>query len=102
MHVQTSHHVDAGEQDADGIYEYYYEYDVTVFSEDGQSLVVRSYIDTPHEAHFLRAEVGSYRRLLTDSDMRSALAVEAIAHLRAQGKTEINWLSGRRNGYEPV
>jgi hypothetical protein len=102
MQVQTTRHVDAGEPDADGFYDYYYEYDVTVFSAGSLSLVARSYTDAPHEAHFLRIEAGSRHRQLTDEDMKSPLVIEATTYLRAQGKSDINWLSGRGNGYEAV
>lgn len=102
MHVHISHHVDASEQDADGFYEYYYEYDILVFSENESSLVARSYIDKPNEAHFLRVEVEDERRALTENDMKSTLLAESVAYLREHGKTEVNWLSGRGNGYEPV
>ena len=102
MQVRTTRHVDASEPDADGLYDYYYEYDVTVFSTESLSLVARSYTDAPHEAHFLRAETGSGHRQLTEEDMKSSLVVEATAYLRAQGKSEINWLSGRGNGYEKI
>jgi hypothetical protein len=102
MHVHTSHHVDASEQDSEGFYDYYYEYNILVFSEGEVSLVARSYIDKPGEVHFLRIEAHGERRRLTQSDMNGTLAVESVAYLREHGKTEINWLSGRGNGYQSV
>jgi hypothetical protein len=100
MQVQTSHLVDASPQGADGLYDYHYEYDIIVFSNGGVSLVARSYTDAPHEAHFLRVECDSERRPLVEEDLKNALATEAVAYLRVQGKSEIKWLSGRDNGYE--
>jgi hypothetical protein len=102
MQVRTTHHVDASEPGADGLCDSYYEYDITVFAAEDLSLVARSYTNASHEAHFLRAESGSEHRQLTDKDMKSPLVVEATAYLRAQGKSEINWLSGRGIGYELV
>ena len=46
MQVEFSHHIDASEADAEGFYEYYYEYDIYRFTLGGLSLVVRSYSDT--------------------------------------------------------
>ncbi|MBP6295259.1 MAG: hypothetical protein KA366_06015 [Hydromonas sp.] len=102
MLVHISHNVEASEQDAEGFYDYYYEYDILVFSEGEVSLVARSYIDKPDEVHFLRLEAIGEHRLLTERDMKSTLLIESVAYLRRNGKTEINWLSGRGNGYQPV
>ena len=41
MQVEFSHHIDASEADAEGFYEYYYEYDIYCFTLGGLSLVVR-------------------------------------------------------------
>lgn len=99
MQVDTSRHLDADESQPDGLC---YEYDLLVFREGEKSLVARSYSDRPSEAHFLRAELNSEPRLLTQSDIRGPLAAQAIAHLQSLGKTEINWLSGVGDGYESV
>ena len=102
MKIEQTHHVDASEPDARGRYEYYYAYDLFVFSEAGVAVVARSYSDTPGEAHFLRIEVGAASELLQRDDFRRPLVIAAIKHLRALGKHELSWLSGRGNGYEPV
>jgi hypothetical protein len=102
MQVNTSHHVDAGKQNAEGLYDYYYEYDILVFSDGDLSMIARSYMDTPLEAHFLKVELNAEQRQLTDTDLNCKLFAESVAYLLAHGKTEINWLSGRGNGYEPV
>lgn len=102
MHVECVRETDASEPDADGMYEYHYEYDVYRFSEEGVCFVARSYTDMPDEAHFLGAEwSGRYRRL-DEADLRHPLFLAAAAHLRGIGKVQLNWLSGRGNGYEPV
>lgn len=102
MHVEQTHHIDAGEPDARGMYVYYYEYDLYSFSEADVAVVARSYRDTPAEAHFLRIEIDGAPRLLHNDDFQRPLVVAATQHLRALGKRELNWLSGRGNGYEPV
>ena len=100
MRIQSSHHIDSGERQPDGSDDFFYEYDLLVFGDGEQTLVARSYSDTPSEVHFLRIEVRSRARALRQSDFRDALTAEAIRHLRTLGKTEINWLGGGR--YVPV
>ena len=101
MNVETTHHVDASEPDANGMYEYRYEYDVFSFSDGRVALVARSY-NNEVEAHFLRLEVDGAPRLLTRADLKLPLFASAAEYLRSLGKEQINWLSGRGNGYEPV
>lgn len=101
MIVETTHHVDASEPDANGMYEYRYEYDVFSFSDGRVALVARSY-NNEAEAHFLRIEVDGAPRLLTRADLKLPLFANAAEDLRSLGKEQINWLSGRGNGYEPV
>lgn len=102
MQIECSHHVDASEPDADGSYDYYYEYDFYRFAEEGRRLFARSYTDSAEEAHFLSMEVGEVSRLLTDNDLVHPLFLAACAYLRREGKTQLTWLSGRGNGYEDV
>lgn len=102
MHVECNHYVDASEPDSRGMYAYYYEYDLFSFSEADVVVVARSYHDTPKEAHFLRIEIDGSSRLMQKLDFQRPLVVAAIQHLHALGKQELNWLSGRGNGYDPV
>jgi hypothetical protein len=101
MNVETTHHVDASEPDANGMYEYRYEYDLFSFSDGRLTLVARSYTNEA-EAHFLRIEADGQSRLLTRANLKLPLFASAVEHLRGLGKKDINWLSGRGNGYEPV
>lgn len=102
MNVVVTHHIDASDGNVQGSYDYYYEYDVYRFSELGETLVARSYADTPDEAHFLRWESHGNVRLLRDCDLKSALFAQAVTHLRRAGKKTLSRLSGRGDGYEPV
>ncbi len=102
MQIECTHHIDASEPDADGAYDYYYEYDFYRFSDDGICLFARSYADSADEAHFLNMEVGEVSRLLMDDDLTHPLFVSACDYLRREGKMHLNWLSGRGNGYEAV
>ena len=102
MDVTVTHHVDASEPDAQGAYEYYYEYDLYRFGDGGNALIARSYTGTGDEAHFLSIELRGVARLLRAADLKTPLFADAAAHLRAAGKLKLSWLSGRGNGYEPV
>jgi len=102
MEVRTSHHVDASERDQNGAYDYYYEYDLFQFADSTSCLLARSYVYEPNEAHFLRTEIDNRPRLLTEEDLGTALFFAAVAHLRGLGKSQINWLSGRGDGYEAL
>lgn len=103
MLVETSHHIDAGEQDADGLYDYYYEYDVYRFIDGEATLVARSYLDEPDAAHLLRIEEAGVGRLLAQADLARPLVSQALDHLRQLGKRKLSWLSGRGDtGYETI
>jgi hypothetical protein len=94
MTTAVSRHIDAGTRDADGYYDYYYEYDLFEYSLGSRMLLARSYTDTPAEAHFLTIrEGGAEARTLTRADTRSALFRQAARDLRARGKTELTWLA---------
>lgn len=102
MDVAITHHIDASEPDAQGAYDYYYEYDLYRFSDGENALIARSYTDTGDEAHFLSIELRGDARRLLEADLKMPLFADAAAHLRAAGKHKLSWLSGRGNGYEPV
>ena len=104
MRVSVDHYVDASDTDADGMHEWYYEYDVYRFSQGGRSFVARAYTDEPEKAAFLSCEVKIFgfrrRRLLGPADIRSSLFAAALAHLRRLGMTTIDRLT--KAGYVPV
>jgi hypothetical protein len=102
MQIECSHHIDASDPDDQGMYEYYYEYDLYRFSEGDNCLVARSYYDEPEEAHFLRMEIDGQARLLADSDLKTQLFNDSTKYLRELGKKRLMWLSGQHNGYQPV
>ncbi len=102
MHVECTRHIDASGPDETGMYEYYYEYDIYRFTDGPICFVARSYTDEPDEAHFLRVEIDGRPRSIIDSDLMYPLFLSAQAHLRADGKAHLRWLSGRGDGYEPV
>ncbi len=99
MKVECIHKIDSSEPDKNGMYEYYYEYDIYTFSYQDQVLVARSYIDDPQEAHFLSIEKGGENLLLCKNDLQCELATQAKSYLADLGKSELNWLSGEGDGY---
>lgn len=102
MQIERTRHIDASEQDASDGYDYYYEYDLYCFTDGAVSLTARSYVDEPHEAHFLSVEEQGRPRTLVDADLKRPLFELAESHLRSEGKTHLRWLSGRGDGYEPI
>ena len=74
MQVECSHHIDASEADAEGFYEYYYEYDIYRFMLGSLSLVVRSYSDTCEQASVLRLEEAGKSRPLQPRICRGLLS----------------------------
>ena len=100
MHVEITHHIDCDKENADGLHEWHYEYDLFRFSEGTFTLVARSYTDTPEEAHFIRLEKEGQRVSLTETALQTPLAEEATRHLQSLRKAKVNWLSP--TGYFPV
>lgn len=105
MRVSVDRHVDASDTDADGLHDWYYEYDVYRFSRGGRSFVARVYTDEPEKTAFLSCELKIFgfrrHRLLSDADLRSSLFKAAVAHLRALGMTSFDRLT-ETDGYVPV
>ena len=102
MRVLHEHCLDA--IDIDTEFEESYEYDVYTFSNESNSIVVRSYIAEPKEAHFLRIEVNGKPRPLELQDFQNVLLKDAAEYLAKLGKSNLNWLdrSNTNNGYSKV
>ncbi|MSS75767.1 MAG: hypothetical protein EXR90_02455 [Methyloglobulus sp.] len=64
MHIEKTHHVDASEPDADGLYEWRYEYDLYSFSDVSIFVVARTYVSEPDAVYFLHIEQDTLRRAL--------------------------------------
>ncbi len=102
MEIRKSHHIDSSEPDENGLYEYRYEYDLYEFSEPGLCYVVRSYNDTPQEAHFLRKEIKGLSETLTENDLKNHLFQSAVQELKKEGKKEIRFLSSKSGDYAHI
>jgi hypothetical protein len=85
--VTIEHFLDAGKQDANGDWDYFYEGDLFTFSADADNgranLRARIYTDTPQRASFIEQR----EKLET-----SPLTVEAVTYLRNHGATQIHCL----------
>lgn len=85
--VVVDHFLDAGEQDANGNWDYFYEGDLYTFTEDMSrdraSLKARIYSDSLSRASFIESRTKLETSPLTD---------EAVAYLRNCGVTEISCL----------
>lgn len=102
MNVEVSHHIDASDPEADGSYDYYYEYDVYTFSDGSFSYFVRSYVDQPERAAFMSGLKGTRGFHLEARHLRTRLFADAVAYLHLAGKTDLNWLSKRKGDYLPI
>jgi hypothetical protein len=102
MEVRKSRHVDCSEPDAEGFFDYHYEYDIYEFIEGDVCVVARSYTDEPHEAHFLSRAVAGKRFLLAMADLKRPLFRSAIGVLEQEGKTQIRYLDEKHSAYLPV
>lgn len=100
MHVEKTHHVDASEPNADGLYEWRYEYDLYSFSHASISMVARTYVSELDAVYFLRIEQGTLRRGITPKEFSLPVFREAVAYLRDAGFRRVEWLG--ESGYEPV
>ncbi|MEL7363085.1 MAG: hypothetical protein AAFN13_13510, partial [Bacteroidota bacterium] len=97
--VVRQHCVEASAPDADGFYEYYYDYDRYELTAGDDVLTARTYRDSD-SGHLLSVVQQGARRSLEPADLTTPLAAEALARLRAQGKTRLQWFDGR--AYVPI
>ena len=103
LHVEKNYYEDIGPRDPNGRPMFAYRYYLFRFTcNDGETLVARSYLDNPSEAHFLRLETVAPHRPIDAADFRRPLFIDAVEYLRKQGKDNITWLSFDAQGYVPV
>ena len=85
--VVVDHFLDAGEQDANGNWDYFYEGDLYTFTDDTNGdrpfLKARIYSDSPSRASFIESRTKLETSPLTDA---------AVAYLHNCGATEISCL----------
>lgn len=102
MQVQCSHHIDASDPDANGDYEYYYEYDIFLFSEGELTLQARSYSDESRSVSLMGLKQAGKHRTLEYKDLQRPLVQQAVDYMRNAGKTEVRWFNLQYARYEPV
>lgn len=98
MDVNITQKVDKGEREANGKYDFYYEFEVFEFSESDLCYVARSYKDESSEAHFLRKKISGKVGQIKSNDLKAPLFLEATKYLRQKGKTTLKYLGDK--GYE--
>lgn len=102
MEVTKIRHIDSDEPDENGLLSYYYEYDIYEFMQGELCFVARSYTDTPQEAHFLKKEAHGQHHMLNMQDFSHPLMLLAVESLKADGKSEIKYLSQEAGNYLPI
>lgn len=104
MEIVKERFQDAGEQNKEGYYDYYYAGFYFNFKEDKEAFVVRQYEDTPEEASFLSYSVKGKRKWehhrFEAIPCGNALFCEAVRHLvEKEGVRHVKILL---NGYTSV
>ena len=95
--VKKEHFVDKGDQNKDGSYGYYYEYDIYDFCKSKICYSVRAYTDTPEEASFM----SSKNNYISINDFSEPLFIYSYFYLKEkEGKTKIKYLTG--SGYKEI
>ncbi len=97
VEVKKEHFIDKGDQDTDGSYGYYYEYDIYDFCKNKFCYSVRAYTDTPEEASFM----SSSKDYISTNDFSDPLFIHSYYYLKEkEGKTKIDYLTGA--GYKEI
>ena len=91
LRVSSEHIVDHHAPTRPGDIGYHYDYVLYRFKQNGRELLARSYADTTEWVSLLTLRVDGAMRPLVEADLRDGLAVNALAHLKALGKTEFSW-----------
>jgi hypothetical protein len=100
MNVDKSHHIDKSEPDANGLYEYYYDYHLYEFTEGDFTLIARRYTNES-EAHFLGLERAGEKAFLSKSILNEPLLHQAIEYLKKEGTNAFSYLD-EREGYVEI
>jgi hypothetical protein len=101
MEIHSERFEDASEQDADGLYDYFYSGTLFTFRGAEHGYVARQYEDDTSKASFLSGLIGESRTMLSSIPYDDELFREAVAHLVINaGASKICALVG--SGYAPV
>jgi len=100
MNVDKSHHIDKSEPDANGMYEYYYDYHLYEFSQDDFKLTARRYTNES-EAHFLGLVSAGEKAFLSKSILNKPLLHLAMEYLKNEGTRTFSYLD-ESEGYVEI
>jgi hypothetical protein len=99
MKINKTHHIGKSEPDENGMYDFYYDYQIYEFSEGKIMLVARSY-KGDNEAHFLRKEIDGEKAFINQTDLESPLLSSAVEYLKNEGIETVSYLG--QKGYVHV
>ena len=94
-HVKHQHCVDSGRG-------FRYEYEVYHITSEGITLIARSYMRDPKEAHILRKVINGVAQEIVSNDVETAAFRRAAAYLRERGISRLRYLSLTEEGYVDV
>ncbi len=100
MKTSEEHIIDASDQDENGFYEYYYEYDKYEFAFNKLTLIAKSYKDEDDEASFFASVVNGKREMVLNEHISSPEMEQAVRYLQAKGKNKFTVLT--EQGYIPI
>jgi len=100
MNVDKSHHIDKSEPDANGMYEYYYDYYLYEFTQGALKLTARRYANES-DAHFLGFENAGEKVFLSKRRLNEPLLLQAIDYLQSEGTRAFSYLD-ESEGYVEI
>ncbi|MDJ0758290.1 MAG: hypothetical protein QNJ19_02785 [Woeseiaceae bacterium] len=104
IEVTRSKGVDKMGPDEDGLYEFYYDFELFEFRSGSRVVHGRAYADQENEASLIAIYEDGERRLMSVSDLQADLGRAAIRYFKNIGKTDIKWLDpdNKVTGYSPI
>jgi len=102
MKVSCKHQIDASERDENGLYDWYYEYDLYEFQIGPIEVIACSYIDEPNEVSILSIiEDGAKLFPIKPSDIGKPELIQVLAYLKNTKHMKIFKYLGSK-GYSSV
>ncbi|MCB1636202.1 MAG: hypothetical protein KDI51_16565 [Xanthomonadales bacterium] len=99
LRISSEHIVDHHAPTRPGEIGYHYDFVLYRFKQNGRELLARSYADTAERVSLLNLRVDGATRPLVEADLRDGLAVNALAHLKALGKSDFSWFDQAAGRY---
>jgi hypothetical protein len=101
MDVRVTHHIDKGEQGPDGLYDYYYEYDLIELDfGDGRVARARRYVEEEQDSVSILGVEDTKKPGGFEMFYDAPEAAQIVSNLRKRGFGKIRVLD--KTGYEPL